>query len=66
MGINDPFGPVRRWREGDILYAENDWLRMAFVATDDESKWGKPDWYGPKQIGIEYIPIETAKRWDSK
>lgn len=35
------FGPVRRWKEGDILFAENDWISGAFVVTDDREKIGQ-------------------------
>ena len=53
--------PPRKWREGDILYAENDWVRMAFVVTDDLTKLGQMGWHN--DICVEYISADTAKLW---
>jgi hypothetical protein len=69
MKMSD-FGPVRRWREGDVLFAENDWISAAYVATDDPEKltgW-RMGWhpYDGTEICVEYITPEQAKAWDSK
>lgn len=48
-------GPVRRWLDGDILYAENDFIRLAWACTGDPAKIGRFGWHGPKQIGVEYV-----------
>lgn len=61
-------GPVRRWKEGDILYAENDFVRMAYVVTDDHEKLS--GWrlglhpYGDTEICVGYITHDQAKAWD--
>lgn len=57
------FGPVRRWKEGDILYAENDLATMAYVETNDISKVGTGGFHGPKEIWVEYIGPRTAALW---
>ena len=48
-------GPVHRWQEGDIMYAENDFILLTWVYTDDPSKVGTFGWHGPNQIYVEYI-----------
>jgi hypothetical protein len=48
-------GPVRHWQDGDIHYAENDFIRLAWVVTDDPAKVGTFGWHGPGQIGVEYV-----------
>jgi hypothetical protein len=32
------FGRIRRWKEGDILFAENNWVSGAYVVTTDPEK----------------------------
>lgn len=48
-------GPVKRWRDGDIIFVENDWIRMAYVETDDPSKVGTLGLHGPDRMCVEYI-----------
>lgn len=62
LELVDYLGPVRRWQEGDIRYAENDWIRLAWVETDDPAMVGKFGFHGPDQIGVEYMarPAPTA------
>jgi hypothetical protein len=58
------FGSVRRWKEGDILWASNDWIGGAYVVTDDPREVGHMAWHGPKEICVEYITAEQGKLWD--
>lgn len=56
-------GPVRRWIEGGILYAENDFVRVCWGPTDDPAQVGKLGFYGPKEICVEFVlrsDFETA------
>ena len=55
------YGPPRKWKEGDILYAENEVVRMAYVVTDDLTKLGQMGWH--KDICVEYISPETGALW---
>lgn len=57
------FGPTRRWRDGDILHAENDFISGAYVVTDDKSKVGELGFHGPRELCVEYISPEAAKVW---
>lgn len=67
MSIVDDFlGPVRRWYKDGIYYAKNDFISLAWAATDDPAMVGKFGWYGPQQIGVEYISQETADKWEAK
>jgi hypothetical protein len=62
------FGPVRRWKEGDILFAANDLLTMAYVATDDPEKlsgWAT-GLHCPDQMCVSYISHEQARAWDDR
>ncbi len=52
---NKPGGPVRRWMKDGILYAENDFCILTWAPTDDPSQIGQFGWYGPKQIGVEFM-----------
>lgn len=58
------FGRVRRWKEGDRLFAENDWFRGAYVVTDNRSKVGSMGLHGPDQICVEFISAEKGKLWE--
>lgn len=66
--FDDLAKPTRRWREGDILFAENDWVLTAVVVTDDPKKL--EGWrmglhpYGEDQMCVGYITAEHAKAWD--
>jgi len=60
----DFFGPVRRWKEGDIYFAENDWMRLAWAATDDPKMIGMCGWHGPREIMVEYCSRETADKFE--
>lgn len=64
MSIDGPFGKVRRWKDGDILYAENDAVLMAHVVTDDLTKLGQLAWHGPNKICVEYVSPKTASLWE--
>lgn len=65
--FDDMAKPTRRWREGDILFAENDWVKTADVVSDDPKKLGglglglHP--YGDSQMCVGYITAEQAKAW---
>jgi hypothetical protein len=56
-------GPVRRWKEGKILYAENDIILAAYVVSRDKRKIGTVGWYGEPSIWVEFISPEHAKSW---
>lgn len=56
-------GLVRRWKDGGILYAQNDFVRLAYVVTDDLGKIGKLG-YGPKETIVEYISPKVASLWE--
>ena len=58
------FGEVRRWKEGDILWAENDIIRMCYVVAENDSMVGHEGWHGPQQIWVEYISPDMAKAWE--
>lgn len=71
MSTDDEFakamGPVRRWREGNILFAENDFIRGAYMVIDDQAKFEGlfgMGFEGPRQICVEYITAEVGKLWD--
>jgi hypothetical protein len=55
-------GPVRRWRTGGILWAENDLLVGAFVI--DPSRVGEMTWYD--DIMVEFITPKTGRLWDDR
>jgi hypothetical protein len=57
------FGEVRRWKEGDVLWAENDFIRMAYAVTDDTDLVGSIGLHGPDQLCVEYISPTTAALW---
>ncbi len=54
------FGPIRRWQDGDVHYAENDFIRLAFVYTDDITQLGTGGWHGPDKIWVEYVARPSA------
>lgn len=59
------FGETRRWKDGDILHAENVFISGAYVVTDDKSKVGSLGFHGPRELCVEYISAEAAKVWDT-
>ncbi len=69
MILTDPtdecesIGGVRRWKDGDILYAENDWLLMAYVVTDDVSKLDALKIHGPDEVFVQLISADQAEPW---
>lgn len=68
MSIDQPFGPVRRWREGDRYYAENDFVRMVYVVADDPEKagnFGRLGLHGPDQMCVEFVTADVVKNWVS-
>lgn len=53
---------VRRWKNGEIFYAENDFIRMAYTVTTDQTKLGT---IGIQDdIFVEYINEQQAKLWE--
>jgi hypothetical protein len=58
------FGPVHRWKDGDILRASNDWVSMAYVVADDPRKIGHMGWHGPDEVCVEYITQEQGRLWE--
>jgi hypothetical protein len=60
----DVFGPIRRWRDGERLYAENDLVTMVYVVTEDVSKHGL-GLHGEDQMCVIYIPRVAAAPWAS-
>lgn len=61
---DEVFGKVCRRKDGDILYASNEWVSMAYVVADDPRKIGHMGWHGPDEICVEYITPEQGKLWD--
>jgi hypothetical protein len=58
---------VRRWKEGDVLFAETYFARMAFVETDDPDKIGTVGWHRAgrdDQVHVEYIDAKAAEPWN--
>lgn len=58
----DPFGPTRRWKDGDILYAENGFVRIACVVATHPSMVGSMGW--EQGVMVDYVSPEVAKLWD--
>ena len=58
------FGNVRRWRDGERLWAENDWVTMVYVVTDDTELVGSVGLHGEDQMCVEFISPQTAELWD--
>jgi hypothetical protein len=59
--------PTRRWKDGDVLWAENDFCRIAYVPTDDPAKlagW-RMGLHGPEKLCVSYITLDQAKLWES-
>lgn len=58
-------GETRRWKDGEILWAENDIMTAAYVATDDEHMIGTVGWHhhGVTEIWVEYVSRDHAHSW---
>jgi hypothetical protein len=58
-------GPVRRWREGDILMAANDWISTACVVTTDPKKIGTHGLHPFRntQMFVEFVAPHQAAAW---
>lgn len=63
---DEVFGKVYRRRDGDILYASNSWVSMAYVVSADPRKIGHMGWHGTDEICVEYITPEQGKLWDQQ
>ncbi len=58
------FGPVQRWRDSDgILYAQNDFVRMAYVC-DPSKPFDSNGFHGPRQVCVGYLDPARAAKWD--
>lgn len=57
------FGKVRRWKDGDRLWAENDWVRGVYVVTAEPDKVGSIGLHGPDQMCVEFISEDKALLW---
>lgn len=58
-------GPVKRWWDGAILHAANDWISMAYMVTDDPDKLRgfRMGFEGPDQICVVYIDRKVGELW---
>lgn len=52
----------RRYKQGDILILENEFVRLAFAVTDDPEKIGKDGWH--QRFRVRFITAEQAKDWE--
>jgi hypothetical protein len=62
------FGPVKRWKVGNVLYAQNDFCKLAYVITDDPLKvgtLGRSD-ETENAVIVQFISAEQGKLWDDK
>lgn len=57
------FGKVVRWRDGERLYARNDFVTLVYVATDDASKIGQLGLHGDDQMCVKFIDRAAADKW---
>jgi hypothetical protein len=58
-------GPVNRWKTPDgILWSKNDFVLLAWFATDDPKKVNSLGVEGQQKMVVKYITIEQAKLWD--
>lgn len=60
----DVSGPIKRWRDGERLYVENDLVTMVYVATEDRSKHGL-GLHGEDKMCVIYISPTAAAPWAS-
>lgn len=55
---------VKRWKEGDIYFAENTFLKMAYAVTHDKAKVGT---IGIKDdIFVELISEHQGRLWEAE
>ena len=55
---------ARRWKDGDVLFAESVWVRLAFIVSDDPEKIGTKGWHGDPPFCVEYIDAKAAEPWN--
>jgi hypothetical protein len=46
---------IERWWDGEILYVQNNFVRLAYAYTDNPAIVGTYGWCGPQEICVEYI-----------
>lgn len=59
------FGDVTRWRDGERLYAKNDFCTLVYVVTDDPNLVGELDLHGADRMCVKLISAEQAKLWET-
>lgn len=60
-------GPVNRWKTPDgILWSKNNFMKLAWFATDDPTKLKgyALGVEGQQKMVVKYITAEQAKLWD--
>jgi hypothetical protein len=57
---------VKRWKTGDILWAENDFVRGVYVVASDPRKVGTLGFHGPDEICVEFISEDQGHLWDEQ
>lgn len=57
------FGPVKRWKTGNVYWAENDFLKMAYAVTHEPDKLGTVGIQD--EIFVEYISETQSRLWDA-
>ena len=65
--LSEALGPVllsKDPRDPNVLLAENNFVILAYVKTDDLKKIGTDGWFGPQEIWVEYIGAKRAAQWD--
>lgn len=55
-------GNIKRWKDGDLLWAENDWVKMAYAVSGDPAKIGNIGIVGDTYV--EFITEKQARLWD--
>ena len=60
------FGTVRRWRIGDVYYAKNNLVTMAYMINSDHASAGAIGTSGPGDdaVFVQYITTDQSKLWD--
>lgn len=57
------YGKTFRWRDGERLYSKNDFVTLAYVATDDPEKVGQLGLHGEDQMVVRFIERAAADKW---